>query len=110
MLKRSIVGSIFPNTEHLISYHVVTRGACWGALLDEPPLRLAAGDIIVFPHGDPHVISSGPGMRGTPDLALYRPPSHGQLPFTISMGNADAEPVHIVCGFLGFVAFAVAES
>jgi len=98
---RSIVGSIFPDTEHLISYHVVTRGACWGSLLDEPPLRLSAGDIIVFPHGDPHVISSGPGMRGTPDLALYRPPSHGQLPFTISMGNADSEPVHIVCGFLG---------
>jgi AraC-like DNA-binding protein len=60
-----------------------------------------AGDIIVFPHGDPHVISSGPGMRGTPDLALYRPPANGQLPFSISMGNAGSEPAHIVCGFLG---------
>jgi AraC-like DNA-binding protein len=98
---RAIVNSIFPDTEHLISYHVVTRGACWGSLLDEAPLRLEAGDIIVFPHGDPHVISSGPGMRGTPDLALYRPPSNGQLPFSISMGSAASEPAHIVCGFLG---------
>ncbi|MGE3705657.1 MAG: cupin domain-containing protein, partial [Vicinamibacterales bacterium] len=26
----SIVRTIFPGTEHRISYHVVTEGACWG--------------------------------------------------------------------------------
>jgi CubicO group peptidase (beta-lactamase class C family) len=36
----AIVGSIFPGAENLIPYHVVTRGACWGGVLDEPPLRL----------------------------------------------------------------------
>src|SRR5512138_229958 len=47
----SIVGTIFPGAEHLIPYHVVTQGACWGRLLDQPATRLSAGDIIVFPHG-----------------------------------------------------------
>jgi AraC-like DNA-binding protein len=96
-----IVRKIFPDAEHLISYHVVTRGGCWGNVIGEPPMRLSAGDIVVFPHGDAHVMSSAPGMRGTPDLALFRPPSDGQLPFTITMGISDADPTHVVCGFLG---------
>ena len=36
----AIVGRIFPGADHLISYHVVTRGSCWGGVLDESPLRL----------------------------------------------------------------------
>jgi hypothetical protein len=98
---RSIVGTMFPGGEHFISYHVITRGACWGGVLDDPPMRLAAGDIIVFLHGDAHVMSSAPGMRSTPDIALYRPPSDGQLPFTLSMGSTHADPTRFVCGFLG---------
>jgi AraC-like DNA-binding protein len=97
----SIVRRIFPDSEHLISYHVVTRGTCWGHVVGEAPVRLVSGDVIVFPHGDAHVMASAPGMRGTPDIALYRPPSDGQLPFTISMGSGDGHPAHIVCGFLG---------
>jgi AraC-like DNA-binding protein len=97
----SIVGSVFPDAEHLIPYHVITRGSCWGGIIDEPPLRLSAGDIIVFPHGDPHVMSSAPGMRNAPDMALYRRPSDGQLPFAMAMGADHTDPVHIVCGYLG---------
>jgi AraC-like DNA-binding protein len=97
----SIVTSIFPGADHLMSYHVVTRGTCWGGTLDEPALRLSAGDIILFPHGDAHALSSAPGMRGTPELELFHPPADGQLPFTISMGTPRPDPARIVCGFLG---------
>jgi AraC-like DNA-binding protein len=96
-----IVNRIFPGTDHLISYHVVTRGGCWGGLIGEVPVRLSAGDVIVFPHGDAHVMSSMPGMRETPDLGTYERPADGQLPFSLSMGGADSDPSHIVCGFLG---------
>ena len=67
----------------------------------QPPIRLSAGDIIVLPHGDTHVLSSTPGLRRTPDMSLYRMPSDGQLPISISMGDPNGEPVHFVCGFLG---------
>jgi len=97
----SIVGKIFPGGEHLISYHFVTRGSCWGSVIGGSPIRLTAGDIIVFPHGDAHALSSAPGMRGTPDLDLYRLPGDGQLPFSVSMGRPGVEVAHIVCGFLG---------
>jgi len=98
----AIVGRLFPGCEHLISYHVITAGSCWAEVSGEPPLRLAAGDIIVFPHGDPHVLSSAPGMAATPDLGRYRRPSDGQLPFAIEMGNAAEAAVRFVCGFLGW--------
>ena len=54
---------LLPGAEHLISYHIVTRGPCWGALPDEPPVRLDAGDVLVIPHGDPYTLASAPGMR-----------------------------------------------
>ena len=43
----SIVSTIFPQADHLISYHAVTRGTCWGCVVGETPIRLSAGDIIV---------------------------------------------------------------
>jgi AraC-like DNA-binding protein len=97
---KSIVGAMFPGAEHLISYHVITRGTCWACVAGELPMELTAGDIIVLPHGDTHVLSSMPGMRRSPDMSLYRLPSDGQLPVSISMGDARGEPAHFVCGFL----------
>ncbi|MGE5245766.1 MAG: AraC family transcriptional regulator [Betaproteobacteria bacterium] len=99
---QSIVGRIFPGAGHLISYHLVARGSCWGGVIGQPPLRLSVGDIVMFPHGDAHVMSSTAGMRGTPDLALYRPSSAGrQLPLAVTVGDADHAATHLVCGFLG---------
>lgn len=98
----SIVGSIFPGSQNLIPYHAVTSGSCWAWALDEPPVHLSAGDIVVFPHGDAHVVSSAPGMRGIPDMKLYRTPRDRQLPFHVRMGaETGAVSAKIVCGFLG---------
>jgi AraC-like DNA-binding protein len=98
----SIVGSIFPGTQQLIPYHVVTHGSCWAWALDEPPIHLSTGDMVVFPHGDAHVVSSAPGMRSTPDIGLFRAPLDRQLPFRVSMGDAsDVVSANVVCGFLG---------
>ena len=96
----SIVDAIFPGAQHLIPYHVVIRGECWGGVLDAEPTRLSSGDIIVFPHGDAHVLSSEPGMRSTPDMRLYRRPADGQLPFGISFGDEHDTTTHVVCGYL----------
>jgi len=98
---KAIVEAMFPGSEHLVCYHVITRGSCWACVPGEPPTRLSAGDIIVLPHGDTHVLSSAPGLRRTPDMTLYRMPADGKLPVSISMGDAQGEAVHFVCGFLG---------
>jgi AraC-like DNA-binding protein len=89
-----------PGSEHLIDYHIVTAGGCWGGLVGEPAVRLEAGDVIVFPHGDTHVMSSAPGLRGTPDPELYNRPE-AQLPTAIARDGGGSERVALICGFLG---------
>jgi AraC-like DNA-binding protein len=90
----------------MISYHVILEGSCWAIVEGEPPVQLSAGDVIVFPHGDTHVLTSTPGMRKKPNMSMYRRPTEGHLPFSISMGptappSADGQGAHFVCGFLG---------
>lgn len=97
----TIVSRVFPGADHLIPYHVVTRGTCWGAVAGEPAVHLSTGDIIVFPHGDAHTMSSAAGLRGKADLALYRRPGGRQLPFVLTMGDSHRESAHLVCGYLG---------
>jgi AraC-like DNA-binding protein len=97
----AIVGAMFPDSEHLICYHVITQGDCWACVPGEPPMRLSSGDIIVLPHGDTHVLSSTPGLRRSPDMSLYRLPRDGKLPVSISMGDPQGDATHFVCGFLG---------
>ena len=94
-----------PRAQHVISYHVVTRGSCWGALLDGAAVRLETGDVLVFPHGDAYVMSMAPGLRGGPDpaevLAFMGQMIMGRLPFTVVEEGGGRERLALVCGFLG---------
>lgn len=92
---------IMPGVEHVIEYHVVVKGSCWGGIIDEPAVRLDAGDIIVFPQGDAHVMSSAPGMRGQPNFEVMRAVNHGRLPLALSIRGGGPEQAQLVCGFLG---------
>jgi AraC-like DNA-binding protein len=64
----------------------------------------------MFPHGDAHVVSSAPGLRGNPDLSWLPQAKVDQLPLRIAFDGPDvllARPpdasaeASIVCGFLG---------
>lgn len=96
-----ILPKILPGAEHLIAYHVITEGRCYGGLVGQMPLALEAGEIIVFTHGDPHVMSSAPGMRADPaaSRALGSMPPD-QLPYFISYGGEGAPTAKLVCGYL----------
>src|SRR5215471_3938580 len=98
-----IADDVMPGAQHVIEYHVVTRGSCWISLVGDiafEPVRLAEGDIAVIPHGDPHVVSSAPGMRAKPDLDLHRrPEDDNALPFTLRTGGDGPSDTHLICGF-----------
>jgi AraC-like DNA-binding protein len=89
---------IMPGAEHLISYHIVTEGRCYAGLLGEEQVELVSGDVIVFPHGDAHVMSSGRGVRVGPDVYSTAP---ARYPSTVVLGNPGPLAVSFVCGFLG---------
>src|SRR5262249_19151468 len=84
---RTIAGSVLPGVQHLISYHAVVSGGCSGALAGGEPVRLEAGDAIVLPHGDSHVMSSAPELPATIDLGVYRRPAAG-LPVSVHIEGA----------------------
>lgn len=64
---RTLAQALMPGAEHVLAYHLIARGEAWAATDGQPPARLARGDIVMFPRGDPHVISSAPGLRALPD-------------------------------------------
>jgi AraC-like DNA-binding protein len=108
-----IIGGIMPGAEHMIEFHGVVEGACWGGIAGETPLRLVARDVILFPHGDAHVLSSAPGLRPPRvDKSVYFAPRPPQLPYALSLhgsevttarldGGGRSDHTVLVCGFLG---------
>ena len=91
---------LMPGVEHVIDYHVITAGSCWGGLIGEEPVRLETGDVIAFPHGDAHVISSAPGMRGVPSRDAALQVATSRLPVLIEQ-NGGGVRARLICGFLG---------
>lgn len=99
-----LAGMVLPGSEHVIEYHVVLSGECWAARSNgdnEPPVRLTAGSIVIFPHGHGHVLSSGPGMRARPEMDLYRLPAVDQRLPHVLRKDEGGEETQLICGFLG---------
>jgi AraC-like DNA-binding protein len=92
---------VMPWAQHVIEYHIIRSGACWGGLLGAPPVWLEAGDIIAFPQGDAHVLSSAPGLRQPPDLSFYRKAIAAGTPFSCQLGGPGPPSAGVICGFLG---------
>jgi len=95
---KELAPRILPSAEHLISYHILTEGRCYGGLLDEEQVELLPGDVIVFPQGDPHVMSSGRGVRIGPDVNST---ASARYPETVFLGAQGPRGASFVCGFLG---------
>jgi AraC-like DNA-binding protein len=97
---REIAANVMPGAQHVIEYHLIASGGCWGHPVGHPPVRLDEGDIIVLPQGDAHVLSSAPGMRAAANMALFTRATR-PLPLRYELGGGGPDRVVLVCGFLG---------
>lgn len=107
---REIAAAVMPGAEHVIEFHAVIAGSGWGAVVGGEPVRLEAGDVVLFPHGNPHVISSAPGMRAPANPEGYFARRDQPRPFLLHLdaheirfGRLPDDPAGtvLVCGFLG---------
>ena len=84
---RELAPRIMPGSDHLIPYHILTEGRCFVGVLGEDQIEMAAGDVIVFPQGHGHVLSSARGLRlGDDVIAGY--PEHYPHAMGIGAGRS----------------------
>ena len=94
---RDLTPRVLPDAEHLISYHVLVAGTCWGGLDGQEQVQMQPGDVLVFPHGDSHLMSSTEGFR----LNERERSSPQRFPNTVYVGPDVRRDTTFVCGFLG---------
>jgi AraC-like DNA-binding protein len=100
------VGSaVMPQAEHVIPFHLMMEGSAWAKPSDGslPTTPFESGDIIMFPEGSGHVISSeqNPTEFPDPDLQFYRDAAKREAPFTLVEIGGSGSPAKFVCGYLG---------
>jgi AraC-like DNA-binding protein len=113
---REIAAAVMPDAQHVIEYHVLTKGECWAGIVGEQPVKMQRGDVVLFTQGDAHVVSSAPGMRADPAVDSYFELGRTQRPFRIhhegKTPHVDLEgklpppseqpsSANFVCGFIG---------
>ena len=81
----------------LIGYHVVLEGELLVSIGDEPSVKARAGEILLFPRNDGHVLASAPGVKPVSTGSLIQPGPDGLLRVAHGGGGA---ATRIVCGFL----------
>lgn len=86
------------STEQIIQFHVVAEGECWIQLGEDEPLHLQAGDAVLLPYGNDHLLR-GERDSGTVAIAsLFPPQPWTQIP-VIAHGETGAV-TQLICGFL----------
>ena len=65
---RKIADVLMPEADHVIPYHLLMEGACFARLLDGGFVELAAGDLLMFPAGDRHVLATASDASPPPRL------------------------------------------
>ena len=84
---------------HLIAYHYIIAGRMLVGVGDAPPLEACAGEIVLLPRNDGHVLGSAAGLRPAVIDDRVEAPTD-QAPATLRYGGG-GEPTHIVCGYIG---------
>lgn len=83
----------------LISYHVILAGRLMLFVPGKPAMVAKAGEIVLLPRNDAHMLASEPGLSPVPGNSLIQPSADGGLA-RIEHGGP-GELTHMICGFLG---------
>jgi AraC-like DNA-binding protein len=86
-----------PGAERIVIFHMITEGECWAELEQEEPLRLTAGDIVVFPQGHAHRMCSQVGVQPAKGVDLEE--VLARRPRRLIYGGGGAT-TRLICGYL----------
>ena len=95
---RALAQYFATHTEHVIVYHFLTEGHASVRLDDGSRLSLEAGDIVMIPHGDRHIMENGLASRTVDDCDhLADVLSQGLKLWRVGGGG---EVTRFVCGYM----------
>lgn len=95
----SMIGKPFlSKPAQLVAYHYIVEGELQLGFEGQPPVTARAGEIIMFPRNEGHMLSSGPGVAAVSTEELVCEAAEGGL-MRIEHGGG-GRPTHIICGFL----------
>jgi AraC-like DNA-binding protein len=93
------MGGLLEGSERLVLYHYVAEGRLVAGLPGGSPLEVGAGEVVIFPHNDAHLLGSRLDLAPVKAGQLVRVPPDGG-PWVIRHGGG-GEVTRVVCGFLG---------
>jgi AraC-like DNA-binding protein len=95
---RALANYFAPSAEHVIIFHLLTEGRACVRLENGERVALNAGDIVMVPHGDPHILENGAPTRAVDNSK--------QLEQILAQGlklwrmGGGGEVTKFVCGFM----------
>lgn len=94
----AIAPHLSPGGGHVIIYHLLTEGHASAGTLDGERIALGPGDLVIFPHGDAHILENGPRTQ-TIEFAkeLGRIVAQG---LKLSRLGGGGEVTKFICGFM----------
>src|SRR5262245_38671725 len=87
-----------PAAERMIMYHFLTEGRAYARLPDGRQEELTAGDIVIFPHGDAHVLGNGAPEKPVDALGMFAKNLTQGLKLVRFGGGG--EITRFVCGYM----------
>jgi len=96
---RTMASYLSADSKHVIIFHLLTEGRGYARIEGESrPLPLNAGDIVIFPHGDPHIMGNGSPVTPMDSAQeLQRVMSEG---LTVARLGGGGEIPKVICGYL----------
>ena len=87
------------DSKHVIIFHLLTEGRGYTQFDGEGrPIPLNAGDIVIFPHGDPHIMGNGLPVKPVDSAQALERVLSGGLP--VSRHGGGGEITKLICGYM----------
>lgn len=94
----ALVSHLSPGAGHLILYHFLTEGRAYAELSDGRREELTTDDVVIFPHGDDHILGNGPPEKPVDAVKRFEKNLSQGLKL-VSFGGG-GEISRFVCGFM----------